>query len=82
MICEICNFKGILEKHHINSKCYGGTNHKSNIAILCPNCHNMVHRGEIILEGKYQTSIGTKLIYHLKNDNFILNPNPPKVYLK
>lgn len=35
--CEVCGEKNeiLLEKHHIHSKCYGGSDLDFNIAILC-----------------------------------------------
>lgn len=35
---------GYTEKHHIIPKCIGGTNHKSNIAILTPSEHFIAHQ--------------------------------------
>ena len=80
MLCEICHQNESHDKHHITSKCFGGTNHKSNIAYLCPNCHRSVHLGKFILEGKFQTTSGFKLIYHKKGEPSITG-NEPKVFL-
>lgn len=49
--CEICGFdkiKGILEVHHIDKN--RKNNEKSNLIILCPNCHAIITRklGEIL----------------------------------
>lgn len=81
MLCEICQLEQAFEKHHIHSKCYGGSNKKTNIANLCPNCHNKVHRGHIILEGKFMTTEGRKLIYHFQGEPSVTG-NEPRVYLK
>ncbi len=82
MKCEICGYSGFLEKHHIQSKSKGGSNKKHNLANLYPNCHNEVHRGEIILEGKFMTSVGVKLIHHKKDEAPIIpNRELPEVFL-
>ena len=52
MICNICNIDfPSLDRHHIVSQSKGGTNEQSNICEICPNCHRLVHRGELIIEG-------------------------------
>lgn len=68
--CEICSCRA-RHKHHIVSKSKGGTNHQYNLCHLCPNCHDNIHRGEIIIEGKFLTSSGYQLIFHKKNDESI-----------
>lgn len=61
--CEICKNKfNYLEKHHIKSVSKGGKNEKGNYAYICPNCHELVHRGEIILEGRFGSTKGTILV--------------------
>lgn len=47
--CEYCgnNNKQILQIHHIKGIAEGGDNALSNVIILCPNCHKMVHTGQI-----------------------------------
>lgn len=80
--CEICGKIEFQEKHHIKSKSFGGSNDRYNIAYLCGNCHTSVHRGEIILEGKFQTTAGFKLIYHRKNEAPIITGQElPNVFL-
>lgn len=78
--CEICHEYHHLDKHHIQSRVYGGSNKKNNIATICPNCHRKVHLGEIILEGKFLTTNGYMLFYHLKDEPSITN-HEPKVFL-
>lgn len=82
MECEVCknDFKS-LDKHHIQSKSKGGSNKSWNIANLCPNCHRSVHLGDIVLEGKYNTTMGMVLFYHYKNDNFVVCEDQPEVYI-
>jgi hypothetical protein len=46
LFCEDCGFVAqplILEKHHIIPRCYGGSNDKKNLVVLCPNCHKIWH---------------------------------------
>lgn len=82
MKCEICGYSGHVEKHHIHSKSLGGGNNKSNIVNLCPNCHTEVHHGEIILEGKFMTTSGSKLFFHKKGEAPIIpNRELPKVFI-
>lgn len=42
-ICEVCEKEKNVEKHHIHSKCDGGSDHPRNIAKLCGDCHSKVH---------------------------------------
>jgi len=43
--CEICSFafSNILVAHHILPVSYGGNGHPFNLALICPNCHALVH---------------------------------------
>lgn len=44
--CERCGFSNVraLEVHHVERRCDGGTDDKSNLLILCANCHVIQHR--------------------------------------
>jgi len=81
--CEICEDDSVLlDKHHIISKSKGGSNKAYNIAHLCPNCHRRVHTGDIILEGRFESTLGNVLVYHLKGDQqFITDRDLPNVHL-
>jgi hypothetical protein len=59
----------------------GGNNKKNNKCYLCPNDHTLVHFGEIIIEGKFQTTNGLKLIYRKKNEPSITGLPDPEVFL-
>ncbi len=65
--CEICALQSAaaIELHHIipqtDPRC---TNDPFNLAAICGSCHNEVHKGFKIIEGRYQTSIGLKLFWH------------------
>lgn len=60
--CEICEIETILERHHIVSRSKGGGNEISNICKICPNCHVLTHRGEIIIDGWYHSTGGYILV--------------------
>jgi hypothetical protein len=49
-ICQNCQWEGICDRSHIISRKDGGTFKKSNILILCPNCHRMFDRGLLNLD--------------------------------
>jgi len=71
-LCNICkNFKHT-DVHHIISKSCGGSNEKSNLTDLCPNCHRSVHCGEIIIEGKFNSTQGRRLVWRQKEQNKII----------
>lgn len=80
MICEICG-QLAHHKHHIISKVYGGSNKKHNIALLCGSHHMDVHSSKIVIEGKFLTSDGLKLIWRYKTDETITGFEP-KVYIQ
>lgn len=67
--CEVCgiNKKSVLHIHHIiprkDPRC---TNLAANLAVLCSNCHNEVHCGEITIIGVYKTTEGRMLMYFKK----------------
>jgi len=59
--CEVCGLKkrSILHRHHIIPRCDPRcTNSNGNIAVLCPNCHGLVHAGEIVIVGVYTSTAG------------------------
>lgn len=84
MICEICGLQSeICIKHHITSKCKLGSEHPNNKAILCPNCHSLIHFGQIILEGKLKSTSGKlELIWRYKDEIPKLGIKEPEVYIE
>ena len=52
-LCEICLKFGEIDRHHIVGRSYFGSNSSYNSAKICPNCHRLVHLGELVLEGKF-----------------------------
>ena len=81
--CEICGDKleCVLEKHHINSKCYGGSDGQHNIANICSRCHKLVHNGLVILEGRFDTTSGNKVVWRKYNEQSVTNSIEPKVWI-
>lgn len=75
--CEVCGESNIkvLDRHHIiprtDPSC---TELDSNLAVVCSNCHRMIHAGEIIIEGVFKTSEGAQLFWHYDGDNYIVIP--------
>ena len=70
--CVICG-KAAEDVHHIKFQCTANENmiiddylvkdNKSNLVVLCKNCHNEVHNGKLEIFGYVQTSNGVKLDY-------------------
>ena len=82
MRCEVCNLEfDHCQKHHIQSRCYGGTDNPSNIATLCPNHHTMIHYGEIIIEGRIGSTEGNVLVWRNKGEESITGCSDPQVYI-
>ena len=80
--CYICKCKSKLETHHIiwqkdfnqnKTKVYLHKNDKSNLVILCTECHDKVDNNKIIINGWIETSEGIKLDYIIENNNIKKN---------
>ena len=82
-ICEICEkTTEFIKEHHIHSKSLGGSNDPGNIANICSECHDKVHYGLIIIEGRFGSMDGNVLIWRKFNEpSFSELPDPP-VWLK
>ena len=74
--CYICNNTNKLETHHIiwqkdfnnnNVNFYLHKNDKSNLVVLCVECHDKVDNNDIIINGWIETTIGRKLDYYINN---------------
>jgi hypothetical protein len=74
--CEVCETEAYLDTHHINSTSLAGVNDSYNLARVCPNCHRKIHKGEIILEGKFLTTEGYKIIFHTKGSESVTGREP------
>ena len=77
--CAVCGTPGTdknrLITHHINfqkdcengvvkDKPYINKNDEINLVCICEKCHEKVHHGNLVIEGKTYTSDGYKLNYH------------------
>lgn len=86
MTCEICEKKTInIKKHHIQSKSLGGSDLPYNIAKLCPECHDNVHNGLIIIEGRFTSLNKDKpnvVLWRYFNEISISGLSDPEVWLK
>jgi DNA mismatch repair protein MutS len=58
--CEVCGHAVVrdLEVHHIIQRSEGGSNELRNLAVLCEDCHDKHHNGEITVGPLLQTSEG------------------------
>jgi predicted HNH restriction endonuclease len=57
--CEVCfeTKKSTLNIHHIIPQCdERSSNNNYNLAVLCANCHNLVHSGDITIIGVYSST--------------------------
>jgi len=81
--CDICTQEfPSCDTHHIISKSKGGPNDTWNKTSLCPNCHRLVHTGEIIIEGKFlTTNEGFTIIWRSKDKESITQNKDPSVYI-
>jgi DNA mismatch repair protein MutS len=72
--CEVCKSTNKLETHHIvwqkdfeekKASLHLQKNDKSNLVVLCMECHDKVDRGEIEVEGWVETSKGRVFKYQM-----------------
>lgn len=69
--CEVCSYNvpSSLHTHHIIPRCDPrSSNNLNNLTVLCPNCHNLVHLGELIIIGVYTSTNGRKLMFFRKGE--------------
>jgi uncharacterized protein YlaI len=84
MKCEICNKESVLlDKHHIHSRSLGGKDNPGNIALLCANCHKLIHVNLLIIEGKFPSTNakGYSIVWRKYNEPNILGFEEPKCYI-
>jgi len=82
-ICEICKKQtNFIKEHHIESKTYGGGNNESNKAYICSECHDKVHCGVIIIEGRFGSMNGQILIFRNFGEESVTGLPDPKVWLR
>lgn len=83
MECEICKIEyDFLKNHHIQSKCYNGSDKEYNRVYICDKHHEMIHYGLIILEGWFGSMNGRTLVWRKFNEKSITELEDPKVWLK
>lgn len=67
--CPIDEFyNGPLVRHHINGRNVQNADGDWNIVYVSPNTHRLIHEGEVILEGWFQSTSGRILLWHKKNE--------------
>lgn len=47
--CEICSKDTNLHGHHIIDLGFGGDGEPENILVVCKECHDKIHSGEIVI---------------------------------
>ena len=83
MICEICKQEyDFCKYHHIQSRCYNGSNKSYNRVYVCDKHHELVHYGIIIIEGWFSSINGKILIWRKLGETTITGLEDPKVWLK
>lgn len=79
--CTICKTEAYCDWHHIQSKSRGGTNAKYNLVELCPNCHRLVHKGELIVEGWFSSTRGRVVVWRKKGEKSVTGIKDPPCML-
>jgi uncharacterized protein YlaI len=67
--CDICEEETPLVEHHIHGREVRDAEKPWNKTWICPNCHDKVHLGHIIIEGWFLTSKGMELIWRKSGDS-------------
>jgi hypothetical protein len=62
--CSICGQVCRLVEHHIQGRSVPNCNAKSNIAWICPTCHDKVHSGDIQIQGWAMSTEGHILLFN------------------
>lgn len=79
--CSVCSLVSFLHTHHIQGREIPNANHWSNLVSVCPNCHDAIHRGEVVIEGWISTTDGKMLIWHKKGEeSFTGNDATPHLF--
>lgn len=71
-LCEICgdNRKSALNIHHIIPRCDPRcTNNNYNLSVVCHTCHDLIHAGEIVIIGVYDSTLGRKLMFFKQGED-------------
>lgn len=80
-LCLICKEKHILVTHHILGRDIPNCNCPSNLCSVCPNCHDLIHWGKVIIECWARTSNGLELFWHKEGEESFTGQNakPPLI---
>ncbi len=79
--CDICKNVTFLHEHHIEGRDIENANRASNVCSLCPTCHDLIHRGKLIIEGYVYTSNGLELIWRHHGENSLTdNDAKPPIF--
>ncbi len=52
-----CRHATFVDVHHIDSRADGGKHHPDNLVTLCSAHHRAVHRGEVVIEGRFSLGL-------------------------
>lgn len=63
--CYFCDEHRVLEQHHIVPRRFGGSNKKSNLVTLCPNCHTKI---EQVYDKKTLATIADRNPHEIQED--------------
>jgi len=70
-----------LVEHHINGRDIPNAEAAWNRCWLSPNAHDLVHKGDIVIEGWVMTTNGWELVWHYKGDGSITGrESTPPIY--
>lgn len=65
--CDMCGERTSLVKHHIHGRDIPNPEKPSNLVWMCPNCHDKVHIGRILIVGWFETPVRT-LFWHYDDE--------------
>ena len=69
--CPICESEVPLVEHHINGRCVPRWRENWNVVWVCPTCHDLIHVGDIIVEGWWRVNGLRVLSWRKKGDETI-----------
>jgi len=58
----------VLNGHHLRGRKVPKYNQPANVACLCGTCHDEIHCGEIVVEGRLMTTSGMQLFWHRRGE--------------
>ena len=75
--CDVCGKVRLLVEHHIQGREVDDANGRWNLSWVCPNCHDELHAGDLIIEGWFTTTAGRELIWHRRGEEPKLKDGMP-----